>query len=110
MQRYPCTSGHGYAYVYFCGTAQHTCACYAAVLAEMQRIVWFVLERHLLCEAVSFSLSSVISATLIIRPRAASTLIQPKILMEDNEPHSFPAAYQTLSRDLVTVESQCRNP
>lgn len=30
-----------------------------------------------------------ISATLIIRPRAASTLIQPKTLMGDNEPHSF---------------------
>lgn len=70
----------------------------------MQRIVWFVFERHLLCEAVSFSLPSVISTILIICPRAASTLIQPKTLMEHNEPHSFPAAYQTLSRDSVTTE------
>lgn len=70
--------GRRYACVYSYVTARHTFARYAAVLAEMQRIVWFVFERHLLCEAVSFSLSSVISATLIIRPRAASTLIQPK--------------------------------
>lgn len=29
--------------------------------------------------------------------------------MEDNEPHSFPGAYQTSSRVWVTTESQCCN-
>lgn len=68
----------------------------------------------MLNEAVSVSLPSVISSVLITRPRAASTLIQPQKekpkknnLMEHYEPHSFPAAYQTLSRDSATTESQC---
>lgn len=60
-----------------------------------------MLERHLLAEAVSFSLSSLISASLIIRPRAASALIQPKTLMEDNEAHSFPSGEQTSSGDTL---------
>lgn len=88
----------------FLCNVEHTFASKAGVLVEMQRIVWFVFKRHLLYEAVSFSLPSVISTMLIIRPRAASTLIQPKTLMEHNEPHSFPAAYQTLSRDSITTE------
>lgn len=80
-----------------------------ALVVGTQRIaVVCVFERHVLNEAVSVSLPSVISAMLITRPRAASTLIQPKTLMEHNEPHSFPAAYQTLSRDSVTTKSQCR--
>lgn len=103
-------SGHRYAYAYPFVTAQHTFVCSAAVLAEMQRMVWFVIKRHLLCEAVSFSLSSVISALLIIWPRAASAQIQPKTLMEHNEPHSFPAAYQIPSRESGATVSQCRNP
>lgn len=58
----------------------HTFASNAGFL-EVHRIVWFVIERHLLDETVSFSLPSVISTMLIIRPRAASTLIHPKTLM-----------------------------
>lgn len=83
--------------------------------ASFVRFFFFCSERHVLNEAVSASLPSVISSVLITRPRAASTLIQPQKekqktksnLMEHNEPHSFPAAYQTLSRDSATTESQC---
>lgn len=81
----------------------------ALVVGTQRIVVVCVFERHVLNEAVSVSLPSVISAMLITRPRAASTLIQPKTLMEHNEPHSFPAAYQTLSRDSVTTKPQCRS-
>lgn len=69
---------------------EHAFACKAGVVVGMQLSERFVLKWHLLCAAVRFSLPSVISATLIMCPRAASTLIQLKILMEHNEPRSFP--------------------
>lgn len=53
-------------------------------------MILFVLKWHLLFAAVGFSLPSVISAMLIMCPRAASTLIQLKTLMEHNQPRSFP--------------------
>lgn len=62
----------------------------AGVLVGMQLSEQFVLKWHLLCAAVRFSLPSVISAMLIMCPRASSTLIQLKTLMEHNEPRSFP--------------------
>lgn len=81
----------------------------APAVGTQRIVVVCVFERHVLNEAVSVSLPSVISAMLITRPRAASALIQPKTLMEHNEPHSLPAAYQTLSRDSATTKSQCRS-
>lgn len=69
---------------------EHAFASKARVRVGMQLSERFVLKWHQLCATVRFSLPSVISATLIMCPRAASTLIQLKILMERNEPHSFP--------------------
>lgn len=41
---------------------------------------------------------------------AASTLIQPKCLMKENEAHSFPSGWnQAQSRDGVTTQWQCHN-
>lgn len=68
---------------------EHTFASEAGVLVGMQLSEQFVLKWHLLCAAVRFSLP-VISAMLIMCPRASSTLIQLKTLMEHNEPRSFP--------------------
>ena len=81
-------------YVHVCVTAR--CSPGGDALGTVR----FVCERHLLREAGSCSLSSVISATLIIRPRAASTLIEPKTLMEDNEPHSFPRCLADMEQGL----------
>lgn len=69
---------------------EHAFTSEAEVLEGMQLSEQFVLKWHLLCAAVRFSLPSVISAMLIMCPRASSTLIQLKTLMEHNEPRSFP--------------------
>lgn len=87
---------------------EHTFASNGGFLVGMQILVGFVLKRHLLYETVSFSLPSVISTMLIICPRAASILTQPKTLMEHNEPHSFPLPNRQ-NRHSVTTALQCCN-
>lgn len=79
-----CVRGHRYACVY--SNLQSN-----VLMQHYQRCrVQCALCRRSTCSARLLALSSDISYSLIIWPWAASTPIQPKTLMGDNEPHSFP--------------------